>query len=1241
MFARLYHISDIHIRMYARHGEYRVVFENLYEALDGATDAAVVITGDILHNKIDLTPECCLIVHEFLTRLGQIMPVFMIAGNHDALLNNRDRVDSLTSILHDRLPHNVHYLRDTGCYEHENIVFVVNSLLDAEEREWISCADVRAKTPTDKKVIALYHGQVGHWTNTAGFKSQTYEKAVDDFDGADMVLLGDIHKHQYMDGERRRMAYAGSLISQNLTETDDDHGVLTWRVADGTSSFTRVANPYAYKDAVYNAADDTMRMDGVNHAVDRITLPEKGTLRIRLSDNVAANRDMLTRLHQRYPTLRVQTVFSAASASATTSTTMTAVDDDLAVLQGYVQDRWRGRENVDRVVTELSRYFHEHRTGRRDQTDWKLVSVRFDLMFGYGKDNVIDFEKFQPHTMTGIFGSNSAGKSTLIDILSFMLFGKITRSAQGNSTPREIIHCAETQSYGEVVIRIGESLYKITKKCSRQKNDKIKIVEKLFEIGADGRVGELTDEQRRRTDKRIAEKVGTLDNFLMTSVMLQQKERSFREMTQSLKKDFLYNLFHLDWFEKLRKEKEEACKQAKIQAEVLYRRISGKTMEGLSSELAARVAEDESIRAAVVETEAVINTVVKEKERLLLQMIPVECTDASKLQRLEERMAQSTRETETIQRDIIEHAGIMASIPYDTLLASATSASSTIPADFMKRWGDDGKNRIEDWREEYTRFMGMVRDFDKIRAASKEKKAEYEAALQDLQRQRPNLTTGVCVSEEEWQRIASDYKTRGATIAALRQEMMALREAITADDAVSHDRLEGIIQTLDKQISEYKMTESYYQMHLQNSTENENILYNPDCHACVQNPNFLKKKEMEIRLVEMREKQESALQEIYSEIARFGCEATTIEAWEETRDRYIASKRSIAKKRQRMDKIMVDMSAYDKISTIYHEQELLRAQRKIDAAVRKIQKAVTTDEAIVLYNTLQDTMSLVPVYNEMNEVWSRAGTTDQIRLYETARDKKAVLEKRMIVVRESLDADTKDHARVKMDIAAMEENAHLTKKLGKARAVEEEHRAVLRDMGASLRTNEIAMEQVRIALDDFEKTHGEWTELCGAQQVMEMIIKTIERDGLPLFLLSSKLPVMEDYMNQIIRPFMSRPVVFRIQEKDIVLGVATTESSASGFYGGMEAFIVDVALKMTFGKFGDLPRSDFFFVDEGVSVLDQDKIASIGTVFDCMLAFNDRVFVMSHLPVIKDFVTNRIEIRKDENTMKSFLNIFL
>jgi hypothetical protein len=158
---------------------------------------------------------------------------------------------------------------------------------------------------------------------------------------------------------------------------------------------------------------------------------------------------------------------------------------------------------------------------------------------------------------------------------------------------------------------------------------------------------------------------------------------------------------------------------------------------------------------------------------------------------------------------------------------------------------------------------------------------------------------------------------------------------------------------------------------------------------------------------------------------------------------------------------------------------------------------------------------------------------------------------------------------------------------------------------------------------------------------MEMIIKTIERDGLPLFLLSSKLPVMEDYMNQIIRPFMSRPVVFRIQEKDIVLGVATTESSTSGFYGGMEAFIVDVALKMTFGKFGDLPRSDFFFVDEGVSVLDQDKIASIGTVFDCMLAFNDRVFVMSHLPVIKDFVTNRIEIRKDENTMKSFLNIFL
>lgn len=37
--------------------------------------------------------------HDFFDNLSKIFPLIVIPGNHDALLNNKNRLDSLTSII--------------------------------------------------------------------------------------------------------------------------------------------------------------------------------------------------------------------------------------------------------------------------------------------------------------------------------------------------------------------------------------------------------------------------------------------------------------------------------------------------------------------------------------------------------------------------------------------------------------------------------------------------------------------------------------------------------------------------------------------------------------------------------------------------------------------------------------------------------------------------------------------------------------------------------------------------------------------------------------------------------------------------------------------------------------------------------------------------------------------------------------------------------------------------------------
>ena len=74
----IYHISDIHIHLYKRHDEYQQVFDRLLEYLRAEKrrlkikttskhDIPVIalITGDVLHSKSDLSPECIAFAYKF------------------------------------------------------------------------------------------------------------------------------------------------------------------------------------------------------------------------------------------------------------------------------------------------------------------------------------------------------------------------------------------------------------------------------------------------------------------------------------------------------------------------------------------------------------------------------------------------------------------------------------------------------------------------------------------------------------------------------------------------------------------------------------------------------------------------------------------------------------------------------------------------------------------------------------------------------------------------------------------------------------------------------------------------------------------------------------------------------------------------------------------------------------------------------------------------------------------------
>ena len=194
---KVYHLADIHIRNVKRHTEYSLVFENFYKQVkaDNYKNALIFIGGDIAHAKTEMSPELIHQISSFLRECSKLHPTLVIAGNHDCNLNNPDRLDVLSPIMDMMDDDNLFYLKHSGLYKIGDVGVGVFSILDDPEN-YVSGLDIDDEEIKTK--IAVYHGAVKRSMTDIGYVVMGGDIELPMFNGYDIVMLGDIHKHQVL-----------------------------------------------------------------------------------------------------------------------------------------------------------------------------------------------------------------------------------------------------------------------------------------------------------------------------------------------------------------------------------------------------------------------------------------------------------------------------------------------------------------------------------------------------------------------------------------------------------------------------------------------------------------------------------------------------------------------------------------------------------------------------------------------------------------------------------------------------------------------------------------------------------------------------------------------------------------------------------------------------------------------------------------------------------------------------------
>ena len=531
---KIYHISDVHIRTLKRHQEYRHVFENMFNYINQTKteNSIAVVTGDIVHSKLDMSPELIRMLTDFFR--GFNIPTIVILGNHDMNLNNLYREDALSPVLDMIQNDNIVFIKDNGVFDFAGITWN-HMAVNVEPAQYINGNDIE----TDNMKIALHHGAVHSAKTDIGYEISNEHVTTDLFAGHDMTLLGDIHKPAQFLNSEKTIAYPGSLIQQNHGEALD-HGILIWDVKTRKAEFVEIHNDYGYV---------TIETNGPNIIKSPHRMPNKPRIRIKFNETSAADmKKLVTTIRKKYNVqdITIQRTISANHEINTNSIAIGNVRDveyQNTLLTDFINVKFpTATPNELDAIRHINRSINSKLPAVESlrHITWHPVSFEFENMFSYGDGNRVDFNKMSD--VCGLFASNTSGKSSLLDAITYTIFDKCSKTSKAH----EVLNNKQSSFKGIFKFKMNDVLYTIERTGTKKKDTHVKV-----DVNFYTETENLNGDERSDTNKSIRRYIGTYNDFILTAFSLQADNNNFIEKSQRERKDLLSQFLDITVFEQL------------------------------------------------------------------------------------------------------------------------------------------------------------------------------------------------------------------------------------------------------------------------------------------------------------------------------------------------------------------------------------------------------------------------------------------------------------------------------------------------------------------------------------------------------------------------------------------------------------------------------------------------------------------------------------------------------------------
>lgn len=544
---KIIHLSDIHIESKPnRREEYIHVFDTLIDSIKllglDSNSTLICITGDMVDFKDNITGYGLEMTIYFLELLSSHFSIILLAGNHDVNINDPNCKDIITCVhnhIHSKYP--VYYLKQSGLYRYNNLIFSVSSVFD---RKLIPANTIKKRD--GDSLVWMHHGfVVNPESNEDDYVKMHEHFLVNELNGYTIGLLGDIHKQVNINDH---IKYASSLIQRNHGESTSQHGYLLWDIQKRQSRYILIKNQYGYLTYILSGNKIKKAPPPNNLKYARIKIKYEDT-----------NKNYLNKvkkeLNMRYKVIEMRTEEIIKTENQkiklddniyVDKIKMADKDNIILILKKYLKEVKKIDNNlINKVIKEHDNYYKHIKKDDSSNKKITLLKLSFENLYSYGQpSNTIKFTNLKGVTL--INGDNYAGKSSILDVITFLFFGRSIRD-NGNRK-NSIINVNKTTYSAELEFLVDDVQYKIIRsgstKTKKSNNDTTiyKLIKNEYtEIHAFG---------AHKTNEQIQDIIGmTYDDFCFGCLMSQYENINMLSGENSQKKGVLTRCLQLDYFD--------------------------------------------------------------------------------------------------------------------------------------------------------------------------------------------------------------------------------------------------------------------------------------------------------------------------------------------------------------------------------------------------------------------------------------------------------------------------------------------------------------------------------------------------------------------------------------------------------------------------------------------------------------------------------------------------------------------